>query len=1048
MIPRLHDISAVQSHYLHFFRALENAGFEGEICPDFANRTALSTDNSIYQIYPQGVVYPRNIEDLVALTSLANQPEYHFIEITARGGGTGTNGQSLNNGIIVDLSRHMNQILEVNAEQGWVRVQTGVVKDQLNAILKPHGLFFAPDTSTSNRATIGGMINTDASGQGSCKYGKTRDHVIELTTVLADGEILNTKALSDEELAAQQQLQCTRGLVYRVLDNIEKENAELIKEKFPKLNRCLTGYDLAHIRDDNKFNVNNILCGSEGTLGIIVEAKLNVVPLPKHSAIVIVNYSSFDSALRDAPRLMQAGPTSIETIDSTILNLAINDPNVWQDVQSFFTDVDTSKIQGMNLVEYTGSDRADLSEDLAKLISVFKETEAASGSIGHALAWGDDAVKKIWNMRKKAVGLLGNFEGEARPVAFVEDTAVPPENLADYILEFREILESHNLRYGMFGHVDAGVLHVRPALDLKQREQQLLIREISDKIVALTIKYKGLLWGEHGKGIRSEYAPDFFGELYPQLQRIKGVFDPYNQLNPGKIATPSDKQTLLKIDGVPLRGQSDRLIPVKLWQDFDDAVHCNGNAACFNWDFNDAMCPSWKATRERIHSPKGRAALVKEWLKQLEHHDYDPQSTIERPSGFLQRYKNYRLKRRNYKAYLKGEYDFSHEVMTAMRGCLACKSCAGQCPVKVNVPSFRSKFLHLYHSRYSRPLKDYLLALLEVLIPKAEKFAFFYNLSMSLGVVKRLIHRRIGLVDLPKIPNINFDKKLKKLGVEYATAEKIKTIPEQQKPLTPVIVLDCFTRYLEPELLLNYLQFLQALGFKPLIAPFLPNGKALHVHGFLEDFKVIAEKQIKHLKGYADAGFSLVGVDPAITLTYRDEYSKTLGKSNVLEVSLVQEWLIKNIEILKEKAQHFKPKSFKLLPHCTEKTNAPGSIDQWATVFHALGMELKVAAVGCCGMSGTYGHEIENRENSSKIYQQSWAKIVGENPSSGLIASGYSCRSQTVRESKTRLNHPVQALLFQFKDSDEGNIGKKKNTKKEEISTPNSDDIPTLTTIK
>ena len=488
MIPQLKHIDATQRIYLDFFNALRETTFRGEIAIDYANRTVLATDNSVYQRLPQGVVYPQNTDDIVILTQLITEPRFRTVSLAARGGGTGTNAQSLTDGIVVDTSRHMNSILEINEEQGWVRVQCGVVKDQLNAALKPLGLFFAPELSTSNRATIGGMINTDASGQGSCLYGKTRDHVLELQTVLADGSVLHSEALSEEEFNSLSEQQNRTGLVHRLTDVIYKENHDLIQRQFPKLNRCLTGYDLAHIRDDNgRFNLNNILCGSEGTLGFITEAKLNVLPIPKFSSLVIVKYENFEASLRDASQLMATAPTSIETIDSKVLTLAMND-FIWSQVEDFFdTDTNETPIQGINLVEFAADDEHLLQE---KLQGIQKLLESSDGQdrAGYAIVEGSTAVNKIWAMRKRAVGLLGNVQGEARPIPFVEDTAVPPEHLADFIMEFRAILDSYKLQYGMFGHVDAGVLHVRPALDLKDPDQEKLAWEISDKVAALTKK--------------------------------------------------------------------------------------------------------------------------------------------------------------------------------------------------------------------------------------------------------------------------------------------------------------------------------------------------------------------------------------------------------------------------------------------------------------------------------------------------------------------------------------------------------------------------------
>ena len=479
MIPRLTDTPMPAPLYGEFLTELRARGFEGDLSPAYADRTVLATDNSIYQLTPQAVAFPRTADDLVRIARLLEDPRFGGVTIAPRGGGTGTNGQSLTDGLVVDVSRHMNGILEINVEERWVRVQPGVVKDQLNAALAIHGLFFPPELSTSNRATIGGMISTDASGQGSCLYGKTRDHVLELTTVLLDGTLWRSSPLEAGELAGIQRRTDRVGAIHRLVDAIHRDNAELIAQRFPKLNRCLTGYDLAHIRDGRgRFDLNSILCGAEGTLGLIAEAKLNVLPIPKHSALVNVRYASFDAALRDARVLVGFGPASIETIDSRVLSLA-RDDIIWDDVRDFFPDDEGRQAHGINLVEFVG-DTEQAVEAAVRRITDALRTDGSGGRRGFTVARGETDVGRIWEMRKKAVGLLGNMQGDKRPIPFVEDTAVPPENLADYIAEFRSVLDRRGLVYGMFGHVDAGVLHVRPAIDMKDPEQEALIREVTD----------------------------------------------------------------------------------------------------------------------------------------------------------------------------------------------------------------------------------------------------------------------------------------------------------------------------------------------------------------------------------------------------------------------------------------------------------------------------------------------------------------------------------------------------------------------------------------
>ena len=1021
MIPRLAEANPVQARYLKFIDSLKHQGFAGDLNPDYANRVVLSTDNSIYQLLPQGVLYPRNSADLVLITRLANQSEFDDIVLSPRGGGTGTNGQSLTDGLIVDLSRHMNQILEINVEERWARVQTGVVKDQLNAALKAHGLFFAPELSTSNRATIGGMINTDASGQGSCLYGKTRDHVLELETVWLDGSRWHSRPLSDTELTEVQQRDDRIGEVHRLADAIQRDNQALIEQRFPKLNRCLTGYDLAHLRSaEGLFDLNSLLCGSEGTLAFITEAKLNLLPIPKCAALVNLQYDSFNDALRDAQDLMQAGPTSIETVDSKVLNLAMGDI-VWDSVKTYFPTDQQRRVQGINLVEYTADDPAELE---ARVLRLTDRLDAQAGEPGksfrYTVVYGQSEINKIWAMRKKAVGLLGNADGDARPIPFVEDTAVPPENLADYIAEFRALLDSHKLQYGMFGHVDAGVLHVRPALDMKDPEQEEMIRLLSDKVVELTTKYHGLLWGEHGKGVRSEYAPELFGpELYRCLQQLKAGFDPRNQLNPGKICTPlGSTAELYQVDNVPTRGQHDRQIPVAVREQFDEAMFCNGNGGCYNFDPNDAMCPSWKGTRERVHSPKGRASLVREWLRLLSKHGSNAK-TETRKLQLSTGLRSLPARIRNSWGKSRGEYDFSHEVYDAMRGCLACKSCVSQCPIKVNVPEFRAQFLELYHGRYLRPAKDYLVGALEFMIPWLARWPAPYNWAMQNPTLQRLMKRHLGMVDSPSICKHSLKQGLAALDIAWATPEVLEQLADTRRQKAVILVQDAFTSYFETPLVLDCCDLLRRLGFEVFVAPFSANGKPLHVHGFLKQFERTARAGAERLQQLAGYGIPLVGIDPSMTLTYRQEYPAVLSEMNLPSVQLLQEWLAEQSETLQKLQISLKPQRFQLLSHCTERTNAPTSTAQWQQLFGCFGLELEHQNLGCCGMAGTYGHETDNLQTSEQIYSQSWAQQIRHaetQPDLTLVATGYSCRSQVKRIDQQQISHPLQALLSAIKD--------------------------------
>src|SRR5215207_744327 len=1015
MIPRLVDHPHPAPLYAAFLAELRARGFQGDLSATYADRTVLATDNSIYQLTPQAITFPRHTDDLVRIARMAQDPRFADVKLAPRGGGTGTNGQSLTDGLVVDVSRHMNRILEINVAERWARVQAGVVKDQLNAELAKHGLFFAPELSTSNRATIGGMVSTDACGQGSCLYGKTRNHVLELTTVLLDGTVWRSKPLTDEELAAVERRPDRVGAVHRLLAAVARDQADLIARHFPTLNRSLTGYDLAHIRDGNgRFDLNAILCGSDGTLGLLAEAKLNVLPIPSHSALVNVRYGSFEAALRDAQALIRFGAASIETVDSKVLGLAQND-NIWEDVRAFFPEDDGRPATGVNLVEFVGHSDEEVEGPLKRITDALAAEGTVKGRRGFTVARGHEDVKRIWVMRKKGVGLLGNMKGDKRPIAFVEDAAVPPEKLADFIAEFRDALDRRGLAYGMFGHVDAGVLHVRPAIDLKDPEQERLIREVTEEVVALTRKHGGLFWGEHGKGVRSEFSPGFFGPLYPTLQRIKAAFDPGNRLNPGKIAA-SREGGLLKVDGVPMKGQFDRTIPPEVRAGYDEALHCNGNGACYNWDPDDPMCPSWKGTRERRHSPKGRAQLIREWLRQLAALGFDPVEESRR----LRRTAAWRslpARLRNTWARRRGEPDFSHEVKEALDGCLACKSCSGQCPIKVDVPTFRSKFFELYYGRYLRPMRDYVVASIEHLVPLMARMPGITN-SLAGGGPGQAIMRAVGLVHTPMLSGVNIDRAIAERSVEIATPNALHALDGTEPARSVVIVQDAFTSYYETPLLLDLLDLVQALGFRAWLAPYRPNGKALHVHGFLGAFERLASANAGMLRELAATGVDLVGLDPSMTLTYRAEYRGALDASQVPSVLLVQEWLAGHREKMPAVGGGT---AYQLLPHCTERTNALAAVRDWSSVFGAFGLGLTILPSGCCGMAGTWGHEAEHRAMSERIYSLSWAShVAAAGGSETLLADGYSCRSQAKLIDNVKLGHPVQALLAAIRASSNG----------------------------
>ncbi|QIE76186.1 FAD-binding and (Fe-S)-binding domain-containing protein [Glaesserella parasuis] len=1027
MIPRLANIPQLNPLVQQYLAELKQQHFSGDIASNYADRLSLTTDNSVYQQLPQAILFPKSVADVVILTKLAQKTAFQALTFTPRGGGTGTNGQSLNNNIIVDLSRHLTQILELNVQERWVRVQAGVVKDQLNQFLKPHGLFFSPELSTSNRATLGGMINTDASGQGSLQYGKTSDHILTIKAVLMNGDILETQAVkTDDFFANVDQLNLTangKKLHSEIFQRCQALRPTVLKE-LPQLNRFLTGYDLKNVFNDDlsEFNLTRILTGSEGSLAFICEAKLNLLPLPEYRTLINIKYNSFDAALRSAPFMLQAQALSVETVDSKVLNLAKQDI-VWHSVSDLLSEDEHNPILGINIVEYASNDKAQNEARIAKLCQALDEKiqNGTSGIIGYQLCNDLASIEKIYAMRKKAVGLLGNTKGWAKPIAFVEDTCVPPEHLADYIVEFRQLLDDHGLDYGMFGHVDAGVLHVRPALDLCDKAQVAKFKAISDQVVELTAKYGGLIWGEHGKGMRSAYGERFFGEtLWKELRYIKQLFDPQNRLNPGKICTPLDSQASLYPIDSQMRADLDRQIPIQVREAFKGAMNCNGNGLCFNFDVHSTMCPSMKVSGNRLFSPKGRATLVREWLRLLAEQNVSPDELIFEKQQTSAKLVDFAKKIRN--QWRKSqEYDFSHEVKSAMDTCLACKACASQCPIKIDVPTFRSQFNELYHRRYLRPLKDYVVANLEFVAPLMAKQPKLFNFFSANKLAETVASKTIGMVDLPALSVPTLQQQLVEIGYQGKTLEELEQLVTSGQLDTEIckyvlVVQDPFTSYYDAKVVADFVQLAQKLGFKAIVLPFNPTGKAQHIKGFLHKFANTARTQAELLNRVAKLGIAMVGVDPALTLIYREEYRQILKDDcGEFKVLLAHEWLLAQLK--NGTLDHCKKSAetdrlpWHLFAHCTESTSLPNSLKEWQQIFAHFGETLTAENIGCCGMAGTFGHETKHLAMSKGIYAQSWQVKLQGKTLSRCLATGYSCRSQVKRMEHQLLKHPVQALL-------------------------------------
>ncbi len=940
-----------------YFQSLAKTTFSGDVTASEAARFAVATDNSIYQVLPAGVVHPRSTADVAALLRTARA--HPTIRLCSRGGGTSTNGQCLTHGLVIDHSRHHDALLNLDVAARLVTVAPGMVLDTLNRHVLGHGLQVAPTLSTSSRATIGGMVSTDAAGKGSRVYGKTSEHIEALEVVLADGTVWTSRAMNAAEFAWESERSDSVGQLLRDVMAVVDANRAAVAERFPRLRRFLAGYNLARVRqDDGRINFNWLLAGAEGTLAVITAITLRLIPIPAAKRLVVLRYATFAAALAEAQTLITRQPQAIETIDELVVNLASQSP-LWARVGHLLP----AGSGPLNLVQFVGDDAAQLA--------------VVAADLGGVQLTASSDIAACWDLRKAGVGLLGKLPGARKPVPFIEDTVVPPEHLAAYVVELRALLDSHGLRYGMFGHVDVGCLHVRPALDLTDPHDVAKIRPLSDAVAALTLKYGGLLWGEHGKGFRGEYLPLFVGDtLHHAFRQIKSAFDRGNQLNPGKLVAPCGcDEHPPALDAVPLRGQADAQISLAMRTAWASAVSCNGNGACHAPDPHVVMCPSSKITKDRIHTPKGRADLVREWLRRLQ---LAGDSALMVPAGVGWRSPH-------------NDDAFTHEVKAALDGCLACKACSGTCPVQVDVPDLKARFLAHYHGRYARPLRDWAMAALETLAPLAARLP---RLANALPTPR-------GLVDLPRFSSPPLWQRRPPGLASLAEAHV-------------VLVPDVFTACFDADSVTAAITLLAALGWRVHLAPLVANGKPLHVLGMLHGWRRTATAWRAHLERLAASGKPLLALEPAVALTERDELRKA-GLADAPHLQLMSEFLA--ARFAQQRVPRALPPSPKrnvhLLAHCTEQATAPAAAQAWVAVFRACGHHLTVVPSGCCGMAGAWGHCVENVAASRALFDLSWRPRLEQADAIGalVVADGFSCRHQAARVAGRQLLDPAATLL-------------------------------------
>jgi len=978
-------MSEFNPHLDRYIEALKQSGFQGDCETSYGARIVAATDNSIYQVVPEAILYPATGEDIRRIVAVLAQYRGNGISITPRGAGTGTNGQSLNGSVIVDTSRHLRSIIDFDESKRQICVEPGVVLDQLNAYLKPYGLFFPANVSTASRATIGGMVGTDASGKGSRIYGKTSAYIEQLDVVLADGSQYQVKAIPIDELRQRSEQSLGDRLQYEVYWAVTQHREE-IDRVFPDLNRGLTGYNLKQVLgDDELFRMCYLLAGSEGTLAFTRSITLRLLPIPKFKALIVVLYDDYLKALRHVADLCEFEPAAIEIIDDKIIRQAQRDV-IWQEIELVFMNqpLDQS-LKAMNFIEVVADDEVSLRQQCEKFSTHIDQSAEASGVLATLIETHPAAITSLWNLRGRAVGLLAALGGKTQGLAFVEDSTVPPQYLADYVEEFRAILDQHRVDYAMYGHADVGCLHVRPMLDMTQQSDRDMIRSISDQVAALVKRYGGLLWGEHGRGFRGEYSPLFFGDhLMPVLHQIKTAFDPGNIFNPGKLAVPQGSSTtVLRIDEVPFRGSLDEQIKPDWGSRYQSALVCNGNAACFSWQLDEAMCPSYKVTKDKTLSPKGRAAMLREWVRML---------STEADSAAIA--------------------SLEAEIFRSLNACLSCKSCTYSCPLKVDIPELKSSFLAHYYQNRKRKLRDWLVSNLEGLAGIARIAPGFANL---------LLHNRLGAALLKALFHFvsppRFSVSLR-TGLRRRKAKRLqlKNLPAGQtfSDKTLILLPDSFNASFDSGVLFAAYDLLERLGYQVLVAPVLNNGKASHVTGIRDEFKRRANRHVRKMRQLASLKLPLISVEVVTRLMHEKEYAEILQQTPDYRVWSIENWLAQQIKsgcLDRANLGELSPgadQNFLLLPHCMEQSTDRRSTQDWQVLFEFFGLSLTTRAAGCCGMAGLFGHELENQTMCNDIFNLNW-KGIAKNHRGMLLASGFSCQFQ-LRKQGFQVKHPLTLL--------------------------------------
>lgn len=965
---------------------------DGEILTDNTHKILYATDASAYREMPTAVCIPHSFEDVKKVIQFAFDEKLPVIPRTA---GTSLAGQVVGNGIVVDLSKNFRQILEVNEREHWVRVQPGVVRDELNQELKKYGLFFGPETSTSNRCMMGGMVGNNSCGNRSVIYGSTRDHLISLKAILSDGSEVEFKALTDEEFAAkcrgENVVSPLEAIIYQNIKSIlsKVENQEEIRKEFPKesIIRRNTGYALDLLLETSPFtkgkepfNFCKLIAGSEGTLAFITEIKLNAVPvMPKELGLACLHFNTVDEALRANLIALKYKPSASELMDHYILECTKN--NIEYRQYRFFVQGDPGAIL---VVEFARETREEIEEICSKMISELKQ-EALG--FHFPVIFGED-TGKIWSLRKAGLGLLSNMPGDAKPVPVIEDTAVDVNDLPAYIREFNLILKKYDLFSVHYAHAGSGELHLRPIIDLKTEEGNKLFRTIAEEIAALVKKYNGSLSGEHGDGrLRGEFIKFMIGDKnYGLLKEVKKCWDPNNIFNPGKIVDTPSMNTSLRFAPGQVTRELDTVLSFSSAKGILRAAEqCNGSGDCRKTHhIGGTMCPSYMATLNEKDTTRGRANVLREMLTT---------STKENP--------------------------FDHEeIYDAMDLCLSCKGCKSECPSNVDIAKLKAEFLQHYHDANGVPFRSRLIANYSKLNALAANIPWAYNFIYKNKALTKLANSVVGFAPERSMPLL-YKTTLRK----YYKKNKRKNfgVGDFENRYGKVYLFcDEFTNYNDTEIGITTLKLLTKLGYDVIIIDHLESGRTYLSKGLVKEAKKIAVKNIEFLKEIAEAGDPIVGIEPSAILTLRDEYLDLANEDQLVAAKkiaestyIVDEFLASEMEKGNFKKEQFKndEKLIRLHGHCHQK-----SLSSMVYTKKILSLPSNYTVLlipsGCCGMAGSFGYEKEHYEVSMKVGELVLFPTIRKQAEEVIIAApGTSCRHQIKDGTGRKAVHPVEILF-------------------------------------